>query len=190
MLAKIANDPGTEVLAHYHATNSLMILGDLDQAHYQALAGLETAERLRHRDLLNAALTQCGVVTLLKGELIAAREFTDRVQATSPRYPGLLFFRAKLEYEEEYFEHGFSPEHKPDLLDGLDLVQTPGITFQEDDLECARSAYFSSPLTGVSTTSSDHHLDGTHTKVNNSIPKPNLTWTPILLPAGFTLVLV
>ena len=52
-LAKIANDPGTEVLVHYPAANSLMILGDLEQAHSQALAGLETAERLRHRLLLN-----------------------------------------------------------------------------------------------------------------------------------------
>ncbi|MFB3092762.1 MAG: AAA family ATPase, partial [Dehalococcoidia bacterium] len=100
------DDPRTEMLAHYWATLPLMVLGEPNEADLHAAAMLSPSERLRHHFYLARSLFAHTCLAQCRGSWQAAREFSDRGLAVSPREARLLGNRLILEYELGDFSLG------------------------------------------------------------------------------------
>ena len=96
-LSRHADEPLTQVVAHYSAMNALHPLGELEESRRHAEAMLPAAERLRDRFWLASALSSNEIVSRLEGDWQAARNFSDRGLAVSPLYPRILSMRVLLE---------------------------------------------------------------------------------------------
>jgi len=105
-LASRVDDPRSEMLAHYWVSLSRFILGDAEGIAQHAEAMLAAAERLRHHFYLARALFSNEMMARCLGEFAAARQFSERGLAVSPRETRLLFGRTLLEYEVGDFENG------------------------------------------------------------------------------------
>ncbi len=84
----------------------LMIRGDPDEAGLHATAMLVPAERLRHHFYLARTLFANASLAGCRGSWQAARDFSDRGLAVSPREARLLGNRLILEYELGDFSQG------------------------------------------------------------------------------------
>jgi tetratricopeptide (TPR) repeat protein len=105
-LAHRADDLQAEVEARFWVGVALMIMGDLQGAGEHAAATLEPAEKLRHRFWLGGAIYLNECVRRLKGDWRAARVFSDRGLAVSPKDFLFPSTRALLEYETGDFSQG------------------------------------------------------------------------------------
>ena len=98
-LAQEENDPVAEVDGRFYAATALGIIGNLERAQAQTEAGLAIAEKLRDRFWLSSTLWASEVVSRLRGDWKAAREFSDRGLAASSTDPRLLATRTLMECE-------------------------------------------------------------------------------------------
>ena len=105
-LARSAGDPRAEVVAHQWAIMSIVTMGDLGGARLQAAAALVPAERLRDQWWLASVLWCHSVVSCVKGDWEAARDFSDRSMAMYFMHPRHLASRVLLEYEVGNFQEG------------------------------------------------------------------------------------
>jgi tetratricopeptide (TPR) repeat protein len=121
------DDPRTEMLARYWATLPLMIIGNPDEADLQAAAMLSPAERLRHHFYLARTLFAHTCLSQCRGNWQAARDFSDRGLAVSPREARLLGNRVLLEYELGDFSQG--EDYLERLLEVVQLT-APGPTLE------------------------------------------------------------
>jgi DNA-binding CsgD family transcriptional regulator len=97
-LASQVDEPLQETHALCEVACVLHHLGDLEGARRYATLLLSEAERLRNRVRLSQALDCNMAVALLEGNWLAARAFSDRGLLIAPRNPGLLGYRAIMEY--------------------------------------------------------------------------------------------
>ena len=88
-LARVAEDPRSEVAARYFAITALTTIGDSEAARRHASAMLVPAERLRDHFWLKSALWKNGMIYRLTGEWATSREYNDHSLAVSPWYTTL-----------------------------------------------------------------------------------------------------
>ncbi|MCH8745942.1 MAG: AAA family ATPase [Chloroflexi bacterium] len=105
-LASLADDPHVESRAGYRATMALCALGNPAMAESLSSRNLVLADRLHENRLQTTALFTHTVVSRLRGDWAAAREFSDRGLAVSPTDPRILIHRIGVEYELGEFGHG------------------------------------------------------------------------------------
>ncbi|MCH8282445.1 MAG: tetratricopeptide repeat protein, partial [Chloroflexi bacterium] len=105
-LASLVDDPLGEMLAHYWVALSGLMLGNVEGLSQHAEATLPPAERLRHHFYLARAYWGNELLAHARGDLQAARAFSERGLAISPREPRLLMDRALLEYETGESDQG------------------------------------------------------------------------------------
>ncbi len=91
--AREAEEPVAEVDARFCTAATLASTGSPERAQGHATAGLEVAETLRDRFWLASTLWANEIVSRLRGELKAAREFSDRGLAAGSKDPRLLATR-------------------------------------------------------------------------------------------------
>jgi len=105
-LASSVDDPNSEMAARYWSAFAYICLGDLEAAGPHASVILPLAERLKDRFSLASALWPNELVSHLRGDWQASRDFSDRNLAVSPLDPRLLFTRIPLEHEVGNFDLG------------------------------------------------------------------------------------
>lgn len=105
-LSSNVDDPTSEMAARYWSAFVLVHMGNLEEAHRHASVILPLAERLRDRVSLAIALWPNELVSHLRGDWQASRDFSDRSLAVSPLDPRLLYTRVPLEYEVGNFDDG------------------------------------------------------------------------------------
>jgi tetratricopeptide (TPR) repeat protein len=122
-LAGRVHDPDAELLARYWISFRQLIVGESSAASLHTAAMLGLADRLRHRFYLSRTLFVNEVLSRLKGEWQAARNFSDRGLTLSPREPRLL--AARLAFEFEAGNIGEGETHLERLLEAARLT-APG----------------------------------------------------------------
>ncbi len=105
-LASRVGDPRTELEAHYGAIQALTAMGGLEGMPRQASAMLPLAERLRDRYWLGVAYRNNVLVSWLRGDWQAARQFGDRGFDKGWRTSNAFASRASLEYQAGDFGQG------------------------------------------------------------------------------------
>ncbi|MCH8282927.1 MAG: AAA family ATPase, partial [Chloroflexi bacterium] len=98
-LAGSVDQPAAEAHSRYDLMHVLYAMGDLEGAAPHATAMLEAAERSGSRRWQAAAMEINENVCSAKGDWQAARSFSDRGLAISPRDPNLLGARGFLEHQ-------------------------------------------------------------------------------------------
>ena len=94
------DDPRSETMAYFWAGNSsISHLGDPSEGERYIEKSIAAAERLRHHFYLGRSLNQMCFLSYRKGEWQAARDYSNRGLAASPRETRLLHTRMILEYE-------------------------------------------------------------------------------------------
>jgi tetratricopeptide (TPR) repeat protein len=105
-LARSVDEPRIELQAGVWGAESLMALGELEQARRLTETSLALAERLRRRYELVIALRTQMTLSRLEGDWPAARESGQRGLAVSPNDATLLSQLALLEYQLGNFGQG------------------------------------------------------------------------------------
>ncbi|MCH7621972.1 MAG: hypothetical protein IH870_08750, partial [Chloroflexi bacterium] len=105
-LAARVVQPGHESHARHDLVHVLYAMGDLEEAAQHASAMLEPAARSGARQWQTSAMEANENVSSAKGDWQAARNFSERGLAMSPREANLLGGRALLEYQVGNFDAG------------------------------------------------------------------------------------
>ena len=101
------DDPRSEMMAHFLAGQGFIHhIGDPVEAERHTRQSIAAAEKLRHHFYLGRALNQMSWLSYRRGDWRAARDFSDRGLAASPRETRLLHTRMILEYEVGNFDDG------------------------------------------------------------------------------------
>ena len=126
-LAQEENDPVAEVDARFCAATVLGIMGNSERARVHTEAGLTIAEKFRDRPWLASTLWASEVVSRLRGDWKAAREFSDRGLAAESMDRRLLATRILMEHETG--EDDEAAAHLDRLLNAISLT-SPGQTLE------------------------------------------------------------
>ena len=105
-LAERVNLPDEEEHALFEMACVSQHLGDLEGARRNAAAALELSHRLGNRNRRTFAYLATTMVSLLEGDLPAARAFCIDGLEVSPSFPNLLCYGAIIEYTLGNFEEG------------------------------------------------------------------------------------
>ncbi len=161
-LAPKAEQPRSEVNAHWMAAFFMQFKGDRDATRSHAAACLVLAETLRDQGLLASALMINDIACRMEGDWETARTFNERGLEVAPRDVGILTAQIMIAYELGEAELGDSLLERlleiirtsapgPTLEYALQSIVIPSvarITGKTDRLEVAEAAaraVFSSP---------------------------------------------
>ena len=107
-LSDVIDDPYSEFIAHFVATEGLRVSGDVRGARTHAAAALEAAQTWRVAGRVNLGFVINQMVAQVEGDWQKAREFSDRIQGTTPMASRYLVSRVLLEFEVGSFSEGQS----------------------------------------------------------------------------------